>query len=30
MNTPLKNKFELQITSLKGFDFQDFIIELFL
>lgn len=30
MNTPLRNRFEIQIKSLKGFDFQDFIIELFL
>jgi hypothetical protein len=30
MNDPLKNRFEVQIKSLKGFDFQDFIVELFL
>ncbi|MBI5676259.1 MAG: hypothetical protein HZC48_10620 [Nitrospirae bacterium] len=30
MNNPLRNRFELQIKALKGFDFQDFIIELFL
>jgi hypothetical protein len=30
MNTPLQNRFEIQIKALQGFDFQDFIIELFL
>lgn len=30
MNSPLRNRFELQIKSLTGFGFQDFIIELFL
>ncbi len=30
MNDPLRNRFELQMKSLKGFDFQDFIIKLFL
>lgn len=30
MNTPLRNKFELQIRSLTGFDFQDFVIEVYL
>lgn len=30
MNSPLRNRFELQIKSLTGFDFQDFIVELFL
>lgn len=30
MNNPLKNRFKVQIEALKGFDFQDFIIELFL
>lgn len=30
MNAPLRNVFELQIKSLKGFNFQDFVSELFL
>lgn len=30
MNSPLRNRFELQIKSLKGFEFQDFLIELYL
>ncbi|HLP46537.1 MAG TPA: hypothetical protein VK469_11340 [Candidatus Kapabacteria bacterium] len=30
MNGPLKNIFELQVKSLKGFNFQDFVSELFL
>lgn len=30
MNDPLRNRFELQIKALKGFDFQEFIVELFL
>lgn len=30
MNDPFKNRFKLQIESLTGFDFQDFVIELFL
>ena len=30
MDEPLKNIFRLQITSLSGFDFQDFVSELFL
>lgn len=30
MNSPLKNRFELQIKALEGFGFQDFVVELFL
>ena len=30
MNSPLQNKFKIQIEALTGFDFQDFIVELFL
>ncbi len=30
MNSPLQNKFKIQIETLTGFDFQDFIAELFL
>lgn len=30
MNTPLQNKFKLQIEALSGFDFQDFIVEMLL
>lgn len=30
MNSPLQNKFKIQIEALNGFDFQDFIAELFL
>ncbi len=30
MNDPLQNRFKLQIESLTGFDFQDFVVDLFL
>jgi hypothetical protein len=30
MNSPIQNKFKIQIEALTGFDFQDFIAELFL
>ena len=30
MNSPTKNRFELQIKSLRGFDFQHFVRELYL
>jgi len=30
MNEPLQNRFKLQIEALGGFDFQDFVVELFL
>ncbi|MBN1340794.1 MAG: hypothetical protein JXA03_15805 [Bacteroidales bacterium] len=30
MNSPLQNKFKIQIETLTGFEFQDFIVELFL
>lgn len=30
MNSPLQNKFKIQVEALSGFDFQDFIVELFL
>ncbi|MDD3876728.1 MAG: hypothetical protein PHT69_08910 [Bacteroidales bacterium] len=30
MNNPLQNKFKIQVEALSGFDFQDFIVELFL
>lgn len=30
MNSPLQNKFKIQVEALTGFDFQDFIVELFL